>query len=363
MKVKFSFVALLLVLVLAGSTVLIGCTKTSSPQSPTTKDTDTAKPAVQETAKPMTLRLITEYSLADKRGEIIKEFAATVEKETKGKVKIEVYPDGQLFKSTEHADALSGGSVDMAVTHFGKGWPQIISELTILGSAPFTDSAQALRTLDGPLGVRLSKLLLEKGNSKLLAWTGAGSVDAMGSRKGQIKKPEDLKGIKMIVPSAPQVAYVEKLGGVGTVISPSERYLALQNGTVDGIFSTTPTGVVTSKLFEPVKYWTRIALSTGVEHGFVINAKIWNGLSADIQKVLTEQSKIYGKKLITDLDAVSEQEWNKVKASPSVQFYQVPAAELAQWQTLLLPARTTVLEKVTSPAVAKELMDLATQVK
>jgi|GEM_PF-3193976 len=318
--------------------------------------------SAQDAEKTYKLRLVTEYSLSDRRGMIVQGFADQVEQETNGRLQIEIYPDGQLFKSDAHYEAVSAGSVEMAVTHFGKGWPQIIPELTILGSEVFEDSTHALNALNGPLGDRLSQLLAEKANTKLLGWTGAGNVDAMGCRDKQIKSTGDLKGLRMRVPNATQSALVEAFGGAPALINPTEAYLALQRGTIDGVFSTTPSGVVYSKLYEVCEYWTRIRISLGVEHGFVINRDTWNSLPEDIQQVLVQAAREKGEALIADLEAVADEEWAEV-ANAGAQVYEVPAEEVKKWREILAPVRTATLKEVLPEETVNELMDLAAQSK
>lgn len=312
--------------------------------------------------KTYTLRLVTEYSLSDRRGMIVQSFADQVAEETGGRIKIEIYPDGQLYKSDTHYEAVSAGSVEMAVTHFGKGWPQIIPELTILGSEVFEDSAHALNALNGPLGQKLSQILEEKANTKVLGWTGAGNVDAMGSRDKQIKRPEDIQGLKMRVPNAAQSALVESLGGAPALINPTEAYLALQRGTIDGVFSTTPSGVVHSKLYEVCAYWTRIRISLGVEHGIVINLDTWKTLPEDLQAVLVKVAREKGKALITELEAVGDEEWAEV-AKAGARVYEVPAEEAKKWREILAPVRTATLREVLPEGTVTELMGLAAQSK
>ena len=349
MKRRFS----LAVILLAVLVLLAGCGGQSAEKSGS---------AAQDAQEPIKLRIVTEYSLGDKRGQIIQSFADQVNQDTNGRVLIEIYPDGQLFKSDAHYEAVSAGSVEMAVTHFGKGWPQIIPEITIMGAGVFEDSTHALKALNGPLGDKLSQLLEEKANTKLLAWTGAGNVDAMGCRSMQITKPEDLKGLRMRVPNASQSALVEALGGAPALINPSEAYLALQRGTIDGVFSTTPSGVVHSKLYEVAEYWTRISISLGLEHGFVINQDTWEKIPADIQQVIARAAQEKGKSLVTDLEAVADQEWAEVEKA-GAQVYVVPREEVAKWRTLLAPARTATLEKILPKETVTELLELAASAK
>jgi TRAP-type C4-dicarboxylate transport system substrate-binding protein len=51
----------------------------------------------------------------------------------------------------------------------------------------------------------------------------------------EIKKPEDMKGMKLRVPPAPLfLMFTKSVGANATPIAFAEVYLALQQGTVDG---------------------------------------------------------------------------------------------------------------------------------
>src|SRR5947199_9652779 len=70
----------------------------------------------------------------------------------------------------------------------------------------------------------------------------------------EIKKPEDMKGMKLRVPPAPLYLMLAKsVGANPTPIAFAEVYLALQQGTVDGQENPLPT-ILAKKFYEVQKY-------------------------------------------------------------------------------------------------------------
>lgn len=308
--------------------------------------------------KPILLRLVTDWP-AGSRVKLVKAvFADKIVERTNGRVKIEIYPGAQLVKADEHVDAISSGMVEMAVTQLSEGWPTILPALTVLGISLFDNSAHAFRALDGPLGAMLADALQKKANTKLLNWTTAGDVDVMGCSAKQLKTPDDLRGLKFRVSSQADAASCKALGGTPVIIAGPEMYMALQRGTVDGIFITSTRGVEVSKAYEVCKYWTRIPLVVGAQFGFVINLDTWNKLPKDIQTALTEVAAEAREAMLAKLLAGGDKAWKeKMTAYPGARVYYVPEAEIALWKDKMLPARLGLLEKAVSPDKAKQILD------
>jgi len=310
------------------------------------------------------LRMVTDWP-AGSRVELVKAvFVDKIVERTNGRVKIEIYPGSQLVKADDHNDAISSGMVEMAVTQLSEGWPSVVPGLTILGISLFDNSAHAFRALDGPLGEMLSNSLEKKVNTKLLNFTTAGDVDVMASKTKQIKNPNDLRGLKFRVSSQSDAASCKALGGTPVIIAGSEMYLALQRGTVDGIFVTSTRGVDKTKAYEVCKYFTRIPLVVGAQFGFVINLDTWKGLPKDIQNTLTEVAAEAREAMLGKLQAGGDRVWKEKMASyPGVKIYYVPEREIAQWKEKMLPARLKLLEKAVSKKEAKKMLDWLAQAR
>jgi C4-dicarboxylate-binding protein DctP len=316
------------------------------------------------TTEPIQLRLVTDYNIADMKGQLIQSFSDKVEERSQGRIVIDTFTDGQLYKSDQYIDAIPKGSVDIAFALFGRGWPNVVPELTVLSTAGFENIEEALTVLQGPLGTKLSDLMAERANTKVLCWAGVGSADASASSKRVFKNIDDMKGLRMRVVSSAQMSFVQAFGAVGTVIVPAEAYLALQRGTVDGQFCTSSTSAVSNKFYEVAKYWTRAAfVGVPAEMGFVMNLDSWNKLPEDLQKIVQDTAQEVGLSLIEEGKKATDKDWDVLTSQSGVEIYMMTPEELAQWVKLMEPAQREALEKAVSKEVADELMSLVEQVK
>src|SRR5437764_12275667 len=98
-------------------------------------------------------------------------FKELAEKYTVGKVKIEVYPNSQLFKDNEGIEALQLGSVQLLAPSTAKFAPLGAKEFEAL-DLPFlfADEASYARIMKGDVGKWLFKKLESKGISGLAYW-------------------------------------------------------------------------------------------------------------------------------------------------------------------------------------------------
>jgi len=345
----------------AALTLLAACGRTAAPPAgPQEGQQPTGA------AGPITLRLATELRPGSPSEQFVEAFAQKVNERANGRVKVEVYPGDQLVKAAQYPDALPAGTIEMALADFSKGWPAIIPEISVLQLPVFTDVGHELRALEGSLGERLGKLLEEKANTKVLAWTTTGMPDAMGCTKRLIRKPEDLRGLRLRVAGDLDLAQARALGGSGAQIAPTEMYMAMQRGTVDGVFLTTAEGVLALKLHEVAKYWTRVPvglLASPIKHGFAINLAAWSQLPEDVQKVLADTAQETASAMIEELIAQANRQWEQIAQQPGVQVYQVPQGDLTQWKERLEPTNTEYLEKAVPKAVAQELLDMIAAAK
>src|SRR5216110_162902 len=94
------------------------------------------------------------------KGKAAEKFKELAEKYTGGKVKVEVYPNSQLYKDKEELEALQLGAVQMLAPSNSKFGPIGVKEFEVF-DLPFivSDKASLRRVTEGPLGKRLLKLL------------------------------------------------------------------------------------------------------------------------------------------------------------------------------------------------------------
>src|ERR1700744_2269541 len=122
-------------------------------------------------------------------------FKELAEKYTNGKVKIEVYPNSQLFKDKEEIEALQLGSVQILAPSTAKFAPLGIKEFEAL-DLPwlFKDDETYSKAMKGTVGQWLFKKLEAKGISGLAYWDNGFH---MVSSNRPLLNPADFQGLKI----------------------------------------------------------------------------------------------------------------------------------------------------------------------
>jgi C4-dicarboxylate-binding protein DctP len=219
------------------------------------------------------------------KGIAAEKFAELADKYTFGRVKVEIYPNSQLYKDKEELEALQLGAVQMLAPSNSKFGPIGIKEFEVF-DLPYIlpDLATLRKVTDGALGERLLRLLEPKGMVGLAYWDNGFKV--MSANKKLIA-PSDYKGLKFRIQSSKVLeAQFRALGAVPQVMAFSEVYQALQTGVVDGQ-ENTPSNMYTQKMHEVQKY------TTLTNHGYigyvvVVNKKFWDELPGEIRDQLNQ---------------------------------------------------------------------------
>ena len=207
-------------------------------------------------------------------------FKKLAEERTGGKVKVEVYPNSSLFKDGEEMEALQLGSVQMLAPSVSKFGPLGAREFEIFDLPFLFDSYDDLhKVTDGPVGKALFKKLESKGITGLAYWVN-GFKDMSANKP--LRKPEDMKGLKMRIQSSKVLeSEMRAFGALPQVMAFSEVYQAMQTGVVDGS-ENPPSNFYTQKMHEVQKYLTLTDHGV-IEYAVIVNKKFWDGLPADIR--------------------------------------------------------------------------------
>ena len=202
-------------------------------------------------------------------------------------IEIEIYDSAQLYRDKEVPQAVSSGAIDMGMTTTAR-FAGTIPAIEIL-NVPFVMGARDDILAALAPGAKLRTLLdaeLTKTGARPIYWMDYGTVVFLSKSDKPIRKPEDVKGKKVRVFGKTLGDFVTALDGVPTLTSGSEQFLAYQRGTVDA--GMTGVGSVKSrKLYEVMDIVTRTEHAK-IEFIMLINEGVWNSLSEDEQKVMTE---------------------------------------------------------------------------
>lgn len=210
-------------------------------------------------------------------------FKKLAEERTKGRVKVEVYPNSSLFKDGEEMEALQLGSVQMLAPSVAKFGPLGVREFEVFDLPYVFDNFEELhKVTDGPVGKKLFQKLESKGITGLAFWDNGFKVF---SANKPIRMPADYKGLKMRIQSSKVLGdQIKALGAIPQVMAFSEVYQALQTGVVDGT-ENPPSNFYTQKMHEVQKYLAMTDHGV-IEYAVIVNKKFWDALPADIRTTL-----------------------------------------------------------------------------
>ncbi|MBS3977877.1 MAG: TRAP transporter substrate-binding protein [Syntrophomonadaceae bacterium] len=246
-------IALLLVLLLAFS--VVGCGQ--------------REPAAQKPAEPKVETYTIRFGMGAAEGSSshigAQRFKEILERESKGRFKVDLFPGGQLGADLSMMQGLQMGTLDMTMPATAP-----IANLTntfLVFDLPYLvpDIATADRILDGPAGQALLKSLEPVGIVGL-AFTENGFRHLTNSAR-EVKKVEDLKGLKIRVMQNPiHIDVFKNWGAIPTPMPFGEVFTALEQKVVDGQENPIPL-IFTSSFHEVNKF---ISLTGHVYSPFVI---------------------------------------------------------------------------------------------
>jgi len=212
-------------------------------------------------------------------------FADEAGKLSSGKIKIDIYPSSQLGTIPEMLSATKVGSLHltMAVPAWYSNFMKPIDAFTL----PYiVSSPERLKAaLDGSLGKEVERMGDAAGFHVLGYWL-IGSRHIVNKIR-PINKPADCQGLKVrVINSQVYIQAFRALGASTVSLDPSELYVALQQGVVDGFEYPLP-DLVSIKLYEVSKY---ISLDAHTTDFFIvsINKGVWDGLPAEEQAILVK---------------------------------------------------------------------------
>jgi len=233
--------------------------------------------------QPIVIKFSHVVALDTPKGKAAERFKQLAEERTKGRVKVEVYPNSTLFKDGEEMEALQLGSVQILAPSVAKFGPLGVREFEVFDLPYMFDNYDELhKVTGGKVGALLFKKLEAKGITGLAYWDN-GFKDMSANKS--IRIPADYKGLKMRIQSSKVLGdEIKALGGIPQVMAFSEVYQALQTGVVNGT-ENPPSNFYTQKMNEVQKYLAMTEHGV-IEYAVIANKKFWDGLPPDIRTTL-----------------------------------------------------------------------------
>ena len=300
--------------------------------------------------QPIVIKFSHVVALDTPKGKGAEYFKKLAEERTKGRVKVEVYPNSSLFKDGEEMEALQLGSVQMLAPSVAKFGPLGVREFEVFDLPYIFDNFDELhKVTQGAVGQALFKKLESKGITGLAFWDN-GFKDFSANKP--IKVPADYKGLKLRIQSSKVLGdEIKALGAIPQVMAFSEVYQALQTGVVDGT-ENPPSNFYTQKMHEVQKY---LALTEHgvIEYAVIVNKKFWDGLPADVRTALEGAMKDATKYANDIAKKENDDALEAVRKSGKTQILTLTADEKAQMKKALVSVHKENESRVTKELISE----------
>jgi C4-dicarboxylate-binding protein DctP len=268
------------------------------------------------------------------KGKGAQRFKELVEERSKGAIKVEVYPNSQLYKDKEELEALQLGSVQMLAPSLAKFGPLGVKEFEVF-DLPFLfkDTDSFKNVTNGVVGRGLLDKLEPKGIKGLVYWDNGFHI--MSSNK-PLHHVADFKGQKMRIQSSKVLeAQFRAVGAIPQVMAFSEVYQALQTGVVDGT-ENTPSNIFSQKTHEVQKYLT-VSNHGYIGYAVITNVKFWSSLPADVRTALEGAMRDATRYANAIAQQENEQALAAIKASGKTQIVELTDAQKSAWRKAMQP--------------------------
>ena len=300
-------------------------------------------------AEPIVIKFSHVVAIDTPKGKAAEFFKKRAEELTAGKVKVEVYPNSQLYKDKEELEALQIGAVQMLAPSLAKFGPLGVKEFEVFDLPYIFDGYDALhKVTKGPVGKKLLGKLEPKGIKGLAFWDNGFKV--FSSNKA-IKSVDDFKGQKMRIQSSKVLdAQMRALGVIPQVMAFSEVYQALQTGVVDGT-ENPPSNLYTQKMNEVQKY-VRVSNHGYLGYAVIANKAFWEGLPADVRGQLEQamaEATDYANKIAKE---ENDQSLEAVRQTGKTEVFTPTAEERSALRAKLIP-----VHKEMASRIGQELID------
>ena len=215
----------------------------------------------------------------------MEKFAEIVAAKSGGKIKVNVFPGGQLGSDQANVSALQGGTLEMASMNSGIFASQVKEFAAFDLPFMFANGKEADAVVDGPFGQKMHAKLEEKGLVGL-GYYELGFRNITNSKR-PITKVEDIAGLKLrVIPNPINVDWVSALGANPTPMPFPELYAALEQKAVDG--QENPVATINGAKFYEVQKHLALTNHQYNPQSVLISKKVMDTLAPADRKIIED---------------------------------------------------------------------------
>lgn len=282
------------------------------------------------------------------KGLAVNRFSQLVKEKTKGRVEVQVFPNGILYSDKTEMDALMRGDVQMIAPAYSNLSNRIPAWMAMDLPYAFRDEQEVQQAVNGEIG-RMLFASLEPFNIKGMAFWSNGFKQFTSNR--MIRMPEDLRGQRFrIMPSKVLQDQFQAMGAETEDAPFTDVYSKLAKGAVDGQENTI-SNIYTKRLYQVQKYMT-ISNHGYLGYAVIMNRSFWEKLPPDIQSSIEEamrESTAYINELAVTMN---QQQLQEMKKEAMMEIHELTPEQQEVWRQAMMPVYDHF-----APSIGKPLMD------
>lgn len=231
----------------------------------------------------------------------LQKFKEIVEKDSKGRLEVQLFANSQLGDDTKMMTALRAGTLEMTcpstapIAGLDKKW--MVFDIPFL----FPNEEIADKIVDGPIGQKLLSSLSSHGIKGIAFWENG--YRQLTNSVREVKAPADVKGLKIRTMENPvHLAAFRTLGANPTPMPFGELFTSLQQKTIDG--QENPLTTIHLQKFYEVQKYTTLTNHFYSPFVFMFSQKIWDTLPKEDQEIIMKAGKeagVYERKVNRDM--------------------------------------------------------------
>lgn len=305
--------------------VLAACGGESKAPEASTTDGSTAQSTTEEKgteadkpSEPITLKVTTKFVDDEQTAISLKNVVQRVNERSNGSIKLELYTGGSLFIGKDGMEQVRMGSNMILVDGVNFLGDVVPDYNAVTGPFLYKTFDEYFKVVDSDIVKELNEKAEEQGIKVLnLKWVFG--FRSMETNK-PIEKPEDMKGLKIRVPTSQLYTYTLEAMGASPVSMPyPDTYAALQQGVIDGVEGSIMSYYGT-KQYENVKDYSYTNHLLGVS-AVCISNEVWNNMSEEQRTILQEEFDRGAEENLKETERL-ESEYKKELEEKGVRFHE-----------------------------------------
>lgn len=236
--------------------------------------------------KPRVFKVTTKFVDDEQTSKSLVKVVKAINERSKGTLELQLFTSGTLPIGKDGMEQVASGSDWILVDGVNFLGDYIPDYNAITGPMLYSSFEEYLRMVRTPLVQDLNKEAYEKG-IKVLSLDWVFGFRSLETNKA-IKTPEDLKGVKLRVPTSQLYTYTLEAMGANPVAMPyPDTYAAIQQGVIEGVEGSILSYYGT-KQYENVKNFSLTRHLLGVS-AVSISRKAWESLTEEERTIIQEE--------------------------------------------------------------------------